>query len=130
MPRPPIPRRVIGQPVATIFKPAGVPARAMEWTRLTLDEFEALRLVDGDGLDQETAAASMNVSRPTLTRVLASARTKISRVLIRGGALMIEGGPVVQGTGPGRGAGGRGRGRGGGFGGRGRGRHRRGRFPR
>jgi predicted DNA-binding protein (UPF0251 family) len=127
MPRPPIPRRVIGQPVATVFKPAGIPAREMAWTQLTLDEFEAIRLVDGEGADQEAAAASMNVSRPTLTRVLASARAKIARVLVGGGALLIQGGPVVQGPVPGRGFGG---GRGRGFGGGGRGRHRRGRFPR
>ena len=131
MPRPPIPRRVIGQPVATVFKPAGIPAREMAWTQLTLDEFEAIRLVDGDGMDQEAAAASMDVSRPTLTRVLASARGKIARVLVAGGALLIQGGPVVQGPGPGPGPGrGRGGGRGRGCGGGGRGRHRRGRFPR
>jgi predicted DNA-binding protein (UPF0251 family) len=117
----------MGQPVATVFKPAGIPAREMAWTQLTLDEFEAIRLVDGEGADQEAAAASMNVSRPTLTRVLASAREKIARVLVAGGALLIQGGPVVQG--PGRGPGrGRGGGRGRGFGGGGRGRHRRGRF--
>ena len=135
MPRPPIPRRVVGQPPVTVFKPAGVPARDLEWIQLTLDEFEAIRLVDEGGLDQEAAAASMNVSRPTLTRVLASARAKIARVLVEGGALSIEGGPVVcgPGRGPGRGWRGRGRGRGAGGGGRGRGgqgRHRGGRFPR
>ena len=42
MPRPPIPRRVFGRPGATVFKPAGIRAREMEWIRLTLDEFEAI----------------------------------------------------------------------------------------
>jgi hypothetical protein len=85
--------------------------------RLTLDEFEAVRLVDGQGLDQETAAAHMGVSRPTVTRILASARAKIAQTFIHGQALVIEGGPVVRvpmvPTPGGWGGGGRGRGRGG-----------------
>ena len=125
MSRPPIQRTVSGQPVATVYKPAGIPARALEWTELSLDEFEAIRLVDGEGMDQETVATGMGVSRPTVTRILASARSKIARVLVHGQALAIRGGPVV--TCPGRGGrGGHGGGRGGcggpHRGGRGRGR--------
>ena len=108
MPRPPRQRIICGNPVATVFKPAGIPARMLEWTQLALDEFEAIRLVDGEGMDQETAASQMGVSRPTVTRILASARKKIARVLVHGQALAIEGGPVVQG--PARGFGGQGRG--------------------
>jgi len=63
---------------------------------LTLDEFEAIRLVDGEGLGQDTVAERMGVSRPTVTRIVASARSKIARVLINGQALQIQGGPVVQ----------------------------------
>ena len=109
--------------MATVYKPAGVPARELQWINLTLDEFEAIRLIDGDGLDQETVAAQMGVSRPTVTRILASGRSKIAQVLAHGQALVIEGGPVVC---PGR-MGGRGRGRGLGRGCGGRGRHGRGR---
>ena len=87
---------IAGQPVATVYKPAGIPARQLQWMRLTLDEFEAVRLVDGHGLDQETAATHMGVSRPTVTRILASARAKIAQTFIHGQALVIEGGPVVQ----------------------------------
>ena len=87
---------VAGQPVATVYKPAGIPARQLQWMRLTLDEFEAIRLVDGQGLDQETAATHMGVSRPTVTRILASARAKIAQTFIHGQALVIEGGSVVQ----------------------------------
>lgn len=87
---------IAGPPVATVYKPAGVPARMLLWTRLALDEFEALRLVDAEGLDQEAAAARMGVSRPTVTRILASARSKVARTLVHGQALVIEGGPVVQ----------------------------------
>lgn len=118
MPRPLKQRMVAGRPVATVYKPAGIPARQLRWMHLTLDEFEAIRLVDGQGLDQETVATHMGVSRPTVTRILASARGKIAQTFIHGQALVIEGGPVVQvpmapipggwgGGGPGRGRGGR-----------------------
>ena len=87
---------------------------------LSLDEFEAIRLVDGLGMDQDQAAAEMQVSRPTVTRVLGAARRKIARTLMDGQALLIEGGPVtMMPGGPGRGRHGRGGrgGRGGGPGG-------------
>ena len=118
MARPRRQRIVNSQPIATVYKPAGVPANQLQWINLTLDEFEAIRLIDGEGLDQETVAGRMGVSRPTVTRILASGRSKIARVLAHGQALVIEGGPVI---GPAW-IGGRGRGRraGGGWGGRGR----------
>lgn len=116
MPRPLRQRIVTGQPVATVYKPLGVPARQIQWVTLTLDEFEAIRLIDGDGLDQEAVAGLMGVSRPTVTRILASARSKIAQVITHGYALEIQGGSVMQGpamVGRGRGRGfGGGRGRG------------------
>lgn len=126
MARPPRQRIVSAQPIAAVYKPAGVPASQLRWINLTLDEFEAIRLIDGEGLDQETVAVQMGVSRPTVTRILASGRFKIAQVLIHGQALVIRGGPVV---GP---ASVSGRGRRGGYGrgcgGPGRGRHGRGGF--
>lgn len=113
MPRPPTQRIVAGRPPAAVYKPAGVPARQLRWTQLALDEFEVIRLVDGEGWDQESVASQMGVSRPTVTRILASARSKIADMLVYGQALVIQGGPVVQaptGPFPGRGGGfGRGR---------------------
>ena len=96
MPRPPRQRFVTGHPAATVFKPAGVRARELTWTTLTLDEFEAIRLIDGEGMDQETVAERMRVSRPTVTRILAAARSKIAQTLAGGQALRIEGGPVIH----------------------------------
>ena len=61
---------------------------------LTLDEFEALRLADLDRLYQEQAAAQMNVSRPTFSRIIEAARGKVADALVHGKALRIEGGPV------------------------------------
>ena len=79
------------------FKPAGVPTRDLEQVVLTLDEFEALRLADLDGLYQEHAAAQMGISRPTFGRILDAARRKVAEVLVHGKALLIEGGPVATG---------------------------------
>jgi predicted DNA-binding protein (UPF0251 family) len=94
MPRPCCRRRVAGEPVASIFKPAGVPARELDVVRMTLDELEAIRLADLEGLYQEQAAEQMHVSRPTLGRILESARRKVAEALVRGLSLKIEGGPI------------------------------------
>lgn len=94
MPRPFCPRRISGRPAAALFKPVGVPLRALEEVVLTLDEFEALRLADLEGLYQEQAAARMNVSRPTFSRVLDAAHRKLADALVHGKAMRFEGGPV------------------------------------
>jgi predicted DNA-binding protein (UPF0251 family) len=77
-----------------LFKPAGVPACALERVTLTLDEVEALRLADLNGLYQEEAAQQMKISRPTFSRIVESARQKVADALIHGKALRLEGGAV------------------------------------
>jgi len=68
---------------------------------MTLDELEAIRLADLEGLYQEKAAERMEVSRATFGRILDAAHRKIAGALIRGKALRIEGGPVLpERTGP------------------------------
>ena len=114
MPRPCKNRFVAGRPGSVIYKPAGVPARMLERVYLGLDEFETIRLLDHDGLDQVKAAELMGISRPTVTRIYASARKKIAEALTEGKAICIEGGPVMEnacrrGTGPGNMPRGRGR---------------------
>lgn len=94
MPRPHCRRFVSGSPVASVFKPAGIPLRTLDEVVLTLDEFEALRLADLEELYQEAAASRMRISRPTLSRILDSARRKVADALVHGKALRIEGGPV------------------------------------
>jgi uncharacterized protein len=100
MPRPCCYRRVSGQPAASVFKPAGVPMTALDEVILTLDEFEAVRLADLEGLYQEAAADRMGVSRPTLARILDAAHGKVADALVHGKALRIEGGPVLPHHGP------------------------------
>lgn len=113
MPRPRIPRRVWFQPAVTYYKPAGIRMVSLEETILTVDEFEAIRLKDYEGLDQTEAAKKMGISQPTFQRIYESARKKIADALVNGKAIRIEGGPFrMMGPGPGRG---RGRGFRGGF---------------
>lgn len=60
--------------------------------RLSVEEVEALRLVDLLALPHEQAAAMMGVSRKTLWRDLTSARRKLVEALINGWAIQISGG--------------------------------------
>jgi len=92
MPRPPKYRRVSFLPSVTYFKPAGIPLRILGEVQLSVEELEAIRLKDLEGLEQEQGAKKMNVSRPTFQRVLASARQKVADALFNGKALRIEGG--------------------------------------
>jgi hypothetical protein len=62
---------------------------------MTLDELEAVRLADLDGLYQADGARLMGVSRATFGRIVASARGKVAEALVRGRAIRIEGGPVI-----------------------------------
>jgi hypothetical protein len=111
MPRPRRCRRVWVEPNVTYFKPAGVRMTDLEESILTVDEFEAVRLKDLGGLDEETAAKKMNISQPTFNRLVSSARKKIADAIVNGKAIKIEGG-VYKMVGFGRGRGGRGRMRG------------------
>lgn len=94
MPRPCKNRFISGWPVSVVYKPAGIPARQLEWIFLGLDEFETIRLLDYEGLDQEKASELMSISRPTVTRIYAEARKKIAQAITEGKAICIEGGPI------------------------------------
>ena len=94
MARPCCCRRIEGAPICSVFKPAGIPTHGLEEVMITLDEFEAVRLADLEGLYQEQAAVRMGVSRPTFSRIIESAHRKVAEALIRGKALRIAGGVV------------------------------------
>jgi hypothetical protein len=98
----------------------------MDLIVLTLDELEALRLADLEGLGHADAAGRMNVSRPTFGRIIEQARKKVATALINERGIGVEGGVIrfhppyghAWGRG-GRGGGPHGHGRGGGGKGRG-----------
>jgi uncharacterized protein len=107
MARPSCCRRVTGRPTASLFQPVcddplGASPDTGEVVAVTLDEFEAIRLADREGLRQDEAATEMQISRPTFGRVLESAHRKVAAALVEGRALRIEGGAVctLRGRGP------------------------------
>jgi predicted DNA-binding protein (UPF0251 family) len=111
MPRPKKPRFVSGYPTLTAFIPQGVPISGE--VLLSVEELEAVRLSDFEGLDQEAAANLVKVSRQTYGRILAHARRIISEALVTGKALRIEGGNYeFRGRGRRHRGGGRGQGKG------------------
>lgn len=91
-------RRVAFMPEINYFKPAGIPLRALEEVCLSVEEVEAIRLKDMEGLEQEACAQQMNISRPTFHRVLGAARQKIADALLNGKAIRIEGGNFEMAT--------------------------------
>ena len=90
MPRPKISRLVSGYPLARRFVPDGVEPSGE--VSLTVEEMEAVRLSDFEGLDQQTAAGLMGVSRQTYGRVLGRARHRVAQALVTGKALRVGGG--------------------------------------
>jgi predicted DNA-binding protein (UPF0251 family) len=74
------------------FRPLCKNEKKLEGICLSLDEFEAVRLADLKELKQEEAARLMHVSRPTFSRIVASAHKKIADGLVNIKAIKIEGG--------------------------------------
>jgi predicted DNA-binding protein (UPF0251 family) len=94
MPRPVKERLVHRPPAFADFKPAGVRGRGLAVQPLALDEFEAIRLADYEGLEHAEAAGRMGISRSTFTRLIERARANVARFLVEGRRLQIEGGEV------------------------------------
>ena len=82
-------------PETTYFRPYGPPQPTNQTTILTIEELEALRLVDLEDLTQEEAAARMGVSRKTLWNDLQRARKKVASALVNGHAIRIQGGDYI-----------------------------------
>lgn len=70
-----------------LYKPSGIPLSQIEIIELGLDELEAMRLCDYDGMQQGEAADVMGVSRGTIQRLLEAGRRKTLDALVRGKAL-------------------------------------------
>ena len=85
-------RRVGHNPAFTEFSPAGAGDAVPEETVLSVDEFEAVRLKDLEGLGQVECAMRMEISQPTFHRLVVSARRKIADALVHGKIIRIEGG--------------------------------------
>lgn len=92
MGRPHKKRFVAYNPGVSYFKPRGIPMLELEEIHLTIDEREALRLADLEGLSHEEAGRQMQVSRATFGRIIERARRTVADALINGKAINIEGG--------------------------------------
>lgn len=73
----------------------GVRGRKANEINLLLEEYEAIRLLDHQLLNQEQAALVMDVSRPTLTRIYEEARQKVAKAFVEGRDIVIKGGHIV-----------------------------------
>ncbi|MHA1669762.1 MAG: DUF134 domain-containing protein [Promethearchaeota archaeon] len=62
--------------------------------KLTLAEFEAMRLKHYLNLSQQAAASKMSVSQPTFSRIIENAHKKTTQALIEGKKITIQGGNV------------------------------------
>ncbi len=89
-------RKIDNLPTVLRFAPADADSSGIAENVLKLEELEALRLKDLEGLEQEACALRMEVSRPTFQRILGAAREKVADSLINGKALQIEGGHFTQ----------------------------------
>jgi len=92
MPRPRKDRKVFQPPRIKGIKPIGIPGRVLEKIDLSIDEYEAIRLADYENLSHIDAAVSMNISRPTFTRLIESARKKLAICIIDVKEILIAGG--------------------------------------
>lgn len=92
MVRPVINRKVGYKPDVSYFKPRGIPMFDLLEVCLTVDEREALRLADLQGLSHEQGGQEMGVSRATFGRILRNARRTVADAIINGKAINVEGG--------------------------------------
>ena len=79
-------------PEERCFKPLCKPLNKLKSVYLSLDEFEAVRLACLKELKHVDAAKKMKVSRPTFSRIISSAHSKIADGLVNIKAIRIEGG--------------------------------------
>lgn len=92
-------RRVCGLPVNNEFVP--VKNDRNDPVILTVDEYEAIRLIDNEDFSQEKCSVYMQVARTTVQQIYDNARKKVARALVDGRAIRIEGGEyrICDGTG-------------------------------
>jgi uncharacterized protein len=92
MPRPKKSRKICQPPQMKGFRPFGMPTCKIETIQLSFEEYESIKLVNYDLMDQDKAALQMNVSRPTFTRIYNKALKIIAKAFVEAKAIAIEGG--------------------------------------
>lgn len=90
MARPTRCRRICMEPAYDSFFPDGF--LTGEEVIMTLDEYEAIRLIDLEEYTQHECAKQMNISRTTVAEIYKSARYKMADSVVNGKKLLITGG--------------------------------------
>ena len=80
------------KPGEKCFRPNCRSVKLLEGVTVSLDEFEAIRLSDLEGLTQKQIAKKMKVHRSTIARIIQSAHLKVADALVNIKAIKIEGG--------------------------------------
>ncbi len=85
-------RKVCFLPENSLFGPLGTRDDDVQFIIMPVDQYEAIRLIDWEGLTQEECALQMQVARTTVQRIYSIARKKIADSLVNGKTIKIEGG--------------------------------------
>lgn len=96
MARPTKLRKIDNLPTVQYFVPSSTRIQGGPENVLKLEELEAIRLKDLEGLEQDECAERMQVSRPTFQRILLIARSKVADSLVSGKSIAIEGGHFTR----------------------------------
>jgi len=95
MARPRRRRRICELPENNLFGPLKGPVSKDNIIILNIDEYETIRLIDFEDLNQEECAKRMDVARTTVQGIYNSARKKVAESLVKGLVLKIEGGDYL-----------------------------------
>lgn len=85
-------RKVCCLPETKLFGPINASINQESFIKMTVDEYETIRLIDLEGFIQEECADQMNIARTTVQRMYNDARKKLAESLVNGKVLTIEGG--------------------------------------
>jgi len=85
-------RKVCCLPESNRFGPLGLPDNTENFVKMSVDEYETIRLIDLEDFTQEECANQMNVARTTVQGIYTEARKKLAQSLVNGKVLLIEGG--------------------------------------
>ncbi len=88
-------RHICWKPDVLIFKPAGIERHNLEEIILELDEYEAMRLADIDGLTMQSGGETMKISSATFNRLVQNAHTKIANAIVYGKVIKINNKPFI-----------------------------------
>lgn len=94
MARPQKSRKVCQLPGYVEFSPSNAVSTHTPLT-LTVDEYEAIRIIDKEGFSQEECGEYMKVARTTVQQIYTQARHKIALALVEGRSLKIQGGQYL-----------------------------------